>query len=106
VRVENHFGRFDAANVHYSTAIYDPIIKVTKNSKGNLVIDLSTEVDGLDLYYTLDNAWPTPYYNKYTGPIEVPEDVDIFRVVSYRNGKMMGKVISLKPEELTRRIKK
>jgi hexosaminidase len=105
-RVENHFSRFDLARVHYSTAMYDPIIKVSKNSNGNFVIDLSTEVQGLDLYYTLDNAWPTPYYSKYTEPVVVPEDVDIFRVVSYRSGKPVGKVITLKAEDLNKRVRK
>jgi hexosaminidase len=105
-RVENHFSRFDQANIHYSTAFYDPIIRVTKNSNNNLVINLSTEVDGLDLYYTLDNAWPTPYYSKYSEPIVVPEDVDYFRVVSYRDGKPVGKVITLTAEQLSKRVRR
>jgi hexosaminidase len=105
-RLESHFQRFDRAGIHYSTAIYDPIIRVTKNNRGNLVIELTTEVSGLDLYFTLDNAWPTPYYPKYTEPIIVPEDVDIFRVVSYRNGKQAGKVITLKADELNKRVRK
>lgn len=104
-RVVHHFSRFDHAGIHYSTSMYDPIINVTKNSAGNLVIELSTEVDGLDLHYTLDNAWPTHYYSRYTAPIVVPEDVDLFRVVSYRNGEAVGKVISLKAEELKERAR-
>jgi hexosaminidase len=104
-RVEAHFDRFDEARVHYSTGMYDPMIRVTKNNAGNLVIDLSTEMDGLDLYYTLDNAWPTNYYSKYTEPIVVPEDVDLFRVVSYRGGEVAGKVISLTVEELIKRVR-
>jgi hexosaminidase len=104
--VENHFNRFDRAQVHYSTALYDPIIRVTKNSNDNLVINLSTEVEGLDLYYTLDNAWPTPYYSKYSEPIVVPEDVDYFRVVSYRDGKPVGKVITLTAEQLSKRVRR
>lgn len=105
-RVENHFTRFDAAKIHYSTAMYDPIIRVSKSDTGNLVVELSTEVPGLDLYYTLDNAWPTSYYPKYEKAIAVPADVDYFRVVSYRNGKQIGKVITLSAEELNKRVRK
>jgi hexosaminidase len=105
-RVENHFDRFEYAGIHYSTAMYDPIIRVTKNSSGNLVINMTTEVEGLELYYTLDNAWPMYYYNTYTEPIVVPEDVDTFRVVSYKNGKVVGKVITLTAEQLNQRVPK
>jgi hexosaminidase len=104
-RVENHFDRFEYAGVHYSTSLYDPIIRVTKNSSGNLVINMTTEIEGIELYYTLDNAWPMHYYNKYTEPIVVPEDVDIFRMVSYKNGKAVGKVITLTADQLNKRIR-
>ncbi len=103
-RVEDHFVRFDHAQTHYSTSMYDPIIKVTKNKAGNLVIDLTTEVAGLDVFYTLDNAWPTPYCSKYREPIVVPEDVDLFRVVSYRNDVAVGKVIAISKEELMKKV--
>jgi hexosaminidase len=104
-RVEMHFDRFDAAQVHYATSMYDPIISVTRNSAGLLVIELTTEVAGLDLYYTLDNSWPTRYSSKYAEPIVVPEDVDLFRVVSYRAGHPVGKMIGLKADELAQRVK-
>jgi hexosaminidase len=103
-RVENHFDRFEYAGIHYSTALYDPIIRVSKNSAGNLVISMTTEVEGLELYFTLDNAWPMHYYNTYTEPIVVPEDVDIFRVVSYKDGKPVGKVITLTADQLNKRV--
>jgi hypothetical protein len=34
----------------------------------------------------------------------VPEDVDIFRVVSYKDGKPVGKVITLTADQLNKRV--
>jgi hexosaminidase len=105
-RTENHFSRLDEARINYAISLYDPIITVRKNPGGNLVIELATEVSGLDLFYTLDNTIPNQYYSKYSGAIELPADVDNFRVISYRNNKPMGRLITLKKEDLVKRIKK
>jgi hexosaminidase len=105
-RVENHFARFDEAQINYSSSLYDPIISVSKNSSGALVITLTTEVSNLDLYYTLDNTLPNKYYLKYKEPIVLSKGVDLFRVTSYRNGNAIGKMISLKTEDLEKRVKK
>jgi hexosaminidase len=105
-RTENHFIRLDEARINYAISMYDPIITVHKNPGGNLVIELETEVSGLDLFYTLDNTIPNQYYSKYSGPIELPADVDNFRVISFRNNKPMGRLITIRKEELVKRIKK
>ncbi|WP_089680805.1 beta-N-acetylhexosaminidase [Catalinimonas alkaloidigena] len=105
-RVEQHMARFDEAGINYARSIYDAIIQVKKNPAGNLVVTLSTEVPGVDLYYTLDNSLPNQYYNPYKEPIVVPKGVDLFRVISYRNGEVAGKMISLTAEELAKRVKK
>ena len=105
-KTAHHFERFDAAGINYARSMYDPIIKVSKNKKGNLVIDLTTESEGMDLYYTLDNTLPNKYYSRYEKPIVVPEGTDLFRVISYKNGKAAGKMISLTFEELEKRVKK
>ncbi len=105
-RVESHFERFDQAGVNYARSMYDPIIEVRRNENGLLVINMSTEVAGLVMYYTIDNAIPNHYYSKYVEPIVLPEDVDMLRVISYRNGEPMGRLISIKTEGLEKRIKK
>jgi hexosaminidase len=105
-RVENQFGRFDLAKINYSISMYDPIIQVKKNASENLVIEMTTEKEGIDLFYTLDNAVPNQYHNKYNGPVTISEDVDNFRVISYQNGKPLGRLISIKKEDLLKRVKK
>src|SRR5205085_8335784 len=54
-KVENHFGRLDAAEIKYAPSVYDPIFNVRKTEDGKLQIELSTEAEGLDLYYSFDN---------------------------------------------------
>ena len=105
-RVETNFQRMEIANVNYSPAIYDPIISVRKNSEGKTVVEMKTEVAGIDLMYTLDNAIPNRYHPRYQSPILLPDDADFLKVQSYRNGKPAGRLIVLKTEELLKRIKK
>jgi hexosaminidase len=105
-RVENHFQRFDLAGINYSPAMYDPIISVKKNADGRLLIDVRTDVEGLDIYYTVDNAVPNQYYNKYKETIVFPNGADMFKVVTYRNGKQVGRMINLKVEDLEKRVRK
>jgi hexosaminidase len=102
-RVEGHFERFDQAGINYARSIYDPIIKVTRPGE-QLVVDITTEVEGLDVYYTLDNTIPNQYYPKYSAPITLPKDVDMVRFMSYRNGKPIGRLISIKTEDLEKRV--
>jgi hexosaminidase len=105
-RTENHLKRLDERRINYSTSFYDPIISVTKNKQGNLVVELRTEVDKLDLFYTLDNAIPNQFHSRYEGPIELTADVDNFKVISYRDDRPMGRLIVLKREDLMKRLKK
>jgi hexosaminidase len=106
LRTEAHLRRFDEARINYSTSFYDPIISVTKNSAGNLVVEMSTEVSDLDLFYTLDNTIPNQYYSRYESAVELPADVDNFKVISYRGGKPIGHLITLTKDQLVKRVRK
>jgi hexosaminidase len=106
VKVEDHFGRLDNAGINYAPSMYDPIIKVSKNANGQIEVALSTEVEGLAVYYTYDNTVPNKYSQSYSNkPIVLPDGVDNFRVISYRDGKPLGRLISLKTEELLKRVR-
>lgn len=105
-RVENHFGRYDEAEIKYSPSIYDPIIAVQKNAKNELVIDLSTEIEGLDIYYTFDNSFPDRFYPKYTSPISVPKDAAALKLITYRGKEPIGRLITVPVTDLQKRIKK
>ncbi len=102
-RVENQFKRFDEAEVKYAPSMYDPIFKVSKTSDQQLQIDLSTEVEGLDIYYSFDNSFPDNFYPKYTAPLVPPKDAVMLKVITYRDKKPVGRMISMPIAELQKR---
>jgi hexosaminidase len=104
-RVEKQFGRSDVAEINYSKAIYDPIIK-TSTKEGKLWLTIDTEAPGMDIYYTIDDAMPDAYTSKYSLPVQLPEGPITLRVVTYREGKPIGHLITLKRDELEKRAEK
>jgi len=102
-RVEQHFLRYDQAQKKYSTSMYEPIVKVTKNTKGELVVDLSSEVDGVDFYYSFDSSFPDEFYPKYQSPLTIPKDISLLRIVAYKNRKMVGRMMTIPEMSLRQR---
>ncbi|GAA4469573.1 family 20 glycosylhydrolase [Nibrella saemangeumensis] len=101
-RVEKHFDRADAANVNYSRAMYDAIVRTTM--KGDkLMLQLESEMPGLDIYYSLDDTMPDNQSTKYTQPVELPDGPITLRVITYRDNKPIGHLITLKRNELRAR---
>jgi hexosaminidase len=104
-RVEQHFKRFDAVEKPICKAVYDPMVK-TKMEGEKMMCTLSSELSNVDLYYTIDGSFPAKYSTKYTIPFEIP-NVDItFRVVSYRNGIQIGRILTISKELLIKRVEK
>ncbi|MEO8862505.1 MAG: family 20 glycosylhydrolase [Ginsengibacter sp.] len=99
-RVEDHFARFDEAQVKYAPSMYDPIIDASNDAENKLNLELSTEINGLDIYYTFDNSFPDNFYPKYTGPVAVPEDAVQLKLITYRNGKPIGRMMTVPVSEL------
>ena len=104
-RVEAQFGRMDLEQVKYARSLFDPAFTVKKDYTANdsLSIELSTEVAGLDIYYSFDNSNPDSFYPKYTQPLSVPKDAEMLKVITYRNGKPIGRQIDMPVTELKRR---
>ena len=94
------------SQVKYARAMYDPIVEPTKNDKGELWVQLSTEVEGLDIYYSLDNSQPDNFYPKYSIPFLFPKEADMLKVITYRDGKPIGRQIDLSIKELLSRTGK
>lgn len=102
LRVEKQFERAEIEGVNYSPAIYDAIINV-RGKEGEMTLEMDSEVPGLDIYYTIDGAMPNTYSTRYSKPVELPEGPITVRVVTYRNGKQIGHLITLRPEDLKKR---
>lgn len=105
-KVESQFEKLDAANVRYARSMYDPIVTTQLNTKGELIGIMEGEVEGLDIYYNINDQMPDNYSEKYTGPFLIPEDVLSLRVISYRDGKQIGKYLNIPIESLRKRAVK
>ena len=105
-KVEQQFDKLDAAGVRYAKSMYDPIVTTQLNTKGQLFCQMESEVEGLDIYYTINDQMPDNYSEKYTGSFLLPEDVLSLRVISYREGKLIGKFLNIPIESLRKRAVK
>ncbi len=104
-RVQKQFPRFDAAQIKYAPSMYDPIFNVSKTDSGTIKIDLSTEIKGLDIYYSFDNSFPDNFYPKYTSPLVPPKDAVMLKVITYRGKEPIGRMISVPISDLQKRVK-
>lgn len=102
-RVEKHFERADVAGINYARSMYNAIITPYKENNESL-IKLDCELKDSDIYYTFDNTDPDSFSPKYFEPLRIPKNATWLRVVTYRNGKPSGKVITLRIDELLKRI--
>lgn len=105
-RVEKHFDRYDIAAIKYSRAMYDPLFTAKKDANGKLIVDMTTQLDDLDIHYSFDNSYPDNFYPKYTKALEVPKDAYKMKVITYRKGVRVGRDIELTVAELQKRAAK
>lgn len=104
-RVEKHFKRFDFSETKYSPAVYDPIFKAGKTADNKLTIDLSTEIDGIDIYYSFDNSFPDRFYPKYMTTLIAPIDAKQLKVITYKGKVPVGRMITMPIAELRKRAR-
>jgi hexosaminidase len=102
-RVEKHFERYDAAQIKYAPSIYDPVVTASKDSNGKLQVDMETEIEGLTVYYSFDNSFPDNFYPHYTSSIAVPKDAFAMKLISYRDGKPIGRMMTIPVTDLMKR---
>ena len=105
-RVESVFERMDIEHVKYARSMFDPIFEVKTGELGALQITLSTEINGLDIYYSWDNSNPDNYYPKYSAPLFIPKDASMIKVITYRDGKPIGRQIDMPITTLRSRLPK
>ncbi|MCZ4242623.1 beta-N-acetylhexosaminidase [Pedobacter punctiformis] len=104
-RTELQFKRLDFSETKYSPAIYDPVFSIKRSPDRQLMIELTTEIDGLDIYYSFDNSSPDRFYPKYTAALVPPKDASMLRVITYRGKQPVGRLISMPIAELNKRAK-
>ncbi len=102
-RVEAQLPRLDIAKVKYAPSMYDPDIKAIKKDSTRLVIELTPEIEGMNIHYSFDNSSPDEFYPIYTKPLLVPVDAMNMKIITYRSGKPLGRLISIPVTELKKR---
>jgi len=106
-RTEHHLKKFDQADINYARSFYDAIITPSLNAEGELEIRLDTEICNLEMYYTFNNTYPDHHNNRYRDgeKLTLPPDADTFRVITYKDGKPIGRMITVSIKELKERTK-
>lgn len=102
-RVEAQFERFNKAEIKYAPSMYDPIINVSKIDSNTVKVKLETEVAGLSIHYSFDNSFPDNFYPAYKEPITVPNEATAMKMITYRNNKPIGRMMTITVEELRKR---
>jgi hexosaminidase len=105
-RVEKHFGRLDEAEIKYAPSVYDPSFEPRLTPDNKMIIELTNELPGLDIYYSFDNSYPDRFYPKYTAPLLVPEDATQLKVITYRGNKPVGRMVTMPIAELNTRVQR
>ncbi|MEO6818346.1 MAG: family 20 glycosylhydrolase [Ginsengibacter sp.] len=105
-RVEGQMERMDIAQTDYSRSMYDPSFTSKFDDKDSLVIQMDTQIDSLDIYYSFDEFPPDNFYPKYKTPLSIPKDAANLKVVTYRKGMQVGRQITMPIEEMRKRAAK
>ena len=104
-RMEAEFVRMDAANIKYARSAYNVIFTPKRGADRDMVVGMSTEISGLDIYYSFDCTNPDRFYPKYDGtPVKFPMGATQLNVITYRNGQPVGEQINIKKDDLMKRI--
>jgi hexosaminidase len=104
-RMEAEFQRMDAADIKYARSAYNVILTPKRTQDRDFAISMSSEVNGLDIYYTFDQTNPDKHYPKYDGtPVKFPTGATQINVITYRDGKPIGAQVNVKKEDLAKRV--
>ncbi|MCF3108672.1 family 20 glycosylhydrolase [Niabella sp. CC-SYL272] len=104
-RMEARFRYMDAGQVKYARSAYDPVITGVKDANDSLLVNLETEIDGLELHYQFNGTNPDQFSPRYKGtPLNIPKGATEIRVITYRNGAPVGKQINCPLSEIRKRV--
>ncbi|MEX0312868.1 MAG: beta-N-acetylhexosaminidase [Allomuricauda sp.] len=87
-RLQTQFERLDQQNVRYAVSAFSPWIDHEGNG-WETKISLKTEVNGLDIHYTLDGSEPTLQSSQYNMPFTI-NDTKTVKARAFKNGNPVG----------------
>ena len=83
-RLLNQFKRLDQKGERYATSAYNARIYHTGQKNGSIEIALKTEVNGMDIYYTLDGTEPSLTSIKYKNPFYIQNTTTLKATTFYK----------------------
>lgn len=106
-KITPHFEILDAAQINYSKAAFDVLATAKRNEQKQLLVELGTDMDGLNIYYTLDNTNPDATCSRYNGiPIVIPGGIYQLRAQAFKGNAAVGKLLIAPRESLEKRAPK
>nr|WP_299073356.1 family 20 glycosylhydrolase [uncultured Allomuricauda sp.] len=90
-RLLYQFKRFDEQGTRYATSAFNVKIDHEGTGTGAVDISLKTEVEDLEIYYTLDGNEPTLSSTKYEGEFSIDSTATL-KATSFLNGKQVGNI--------------
>jgi hexosaminidase len=102
-RTEEHMTRSEALGVNVARSMFDPIITTGKDAAGTLTIEMATEIEGLTIHYTFSGANPDGHYPHYHEPLTVPKNAATLKVITCRDGNIVGRHMTVPLAELEKR---
>jgi hexosaminidase len=64
------------------------------------MLELGSEISDLDIFFSIDDSMPDKFSLKYSQQVALPDGPITLRVITYRAGKPIGHLITLKRAEL------
>lgn len=105
-KLDQHFNWFDHEEIPVCKSLYDPFIE-TRMDGNSLKAFLRCDYPDAELYYTYDNTFPTKKSSRYAAPFVIPDGNEMdLRVMTYFNGKPIGRLLSISRKELVKRAKR
>ena len=92
-RLLTQFKKLDAQNERYAVSAFSPWIN-HESMEGGIKITLKTEVNDLDIHYTLDGTEPTLQSAKYEETFAI-NDSHIVKARAFKNGEAVGYLSTL-----------
>ena len=94
-RLPLHFARYEAMGLRYCKAVNEVGVR-TSEQTGKRLLELSTEVPGAEIHYTLDGTNPGIESALYDTAVDLG-DATVVKVQLFRNGKALGGIQIRKP---------
>jgi hexosaminidase len=92
-RLRPHLQKLEAEKVRYATSAFNVNIE-QKSVNHEMSITMSTEVNGLDIYYTLDGSEPTQKSNQYNKPFVLMKSATV-KAIAFQNSERVSKTSEL-----------